>query len=133
MKKVLLSLLAVVLIFGVLGAAGFAGYRYGFYQGALSTSDGRIQSLAPGFGFEIQRMPMHNFGFDRGFGPGGFHTMQRGMGFGFFSPFLLIARIAFWGLIIWAVYMLVMRSGWRLVRHQASENPPTIVETEPKE
>jgi hypothetical protein len=134
MKKVLLSLLAVVLILGALGAAGFAGYRYGFNQGMLSASDSNAQPLPPGFGFGPERMPRHNFGFDRGFGPSRFDIMHRGIGFGFFSPFLFLARIAFWGLIIWAVYMLVARSGWRLIRTtQLTENPPGTSEAENKE
>lgn len=123
MKKVLLTLLAVVLILGALGAAGMAGYRYGYYQGALSTSDADTPSFVPGFGYGPQRMPMHPFGFargygfDRDFGPGGFHMMDPGgWGFGFFSPLLFLVRLAFWGLVIWAIYMLVTRSGWRLTR-----------------
>lgn len=134
MKKVLPTLLAVVLVLGVLGAVGFAGYRYGFQQGALSASNGDPQFLTPGYGFGAQRMPMHNFGdgFDRGFDPRGFNMMQNGRGFGFFSPFRLLIPIAFWGLILWAVYSLVMRSGFRLTR-QANETQPRPVETEVKE
>jgi len=41
-----------------------------------------------------------------------------GMGFGFFSPLMFLARIAFWALAIWGIYMLVTRSGWRLTRAQ---------------
>lgn len=129
MKKVLLSLLAVVLILGALGAVGFAGYRYGYNQGALATSNGDTQPLNREYGFVGPRgMPMHDFGFNRSFGPGGFGMMQRGVGFGFFSPLIFLARIAFWGLIIWAIYMLATRSGWRLVR-----NPPVNTETENKQ
>lgn len=139
MKKVLLSLLAVILVLAALAAAGLTGYRYGYAQGVLSASDGESQLVIPGFGFEWRRMPMHPFGFDRGFdrgfGPGGYHMMGGGgMGFGFFSPILFLLRIAFWGLVIWAIYMLVTRSGWRLTRTTTvSEPEPGPVESQPKE
>jgi len=136
MKKVLLTLLAVVVILGALGAAGFAGYQFGFRQGAVSTTDGNAQVAPFGKDFGPGRMPMHNFGFnhDRGFGPGGFGMMNHGMGFGFFAPLMFLARIAFWALVIWAVYMLVTRSGWRITRTvQASEPQAKSEETETKE
>jgi hypothetical protein len=126
MRKVLFTLLAVVLILGALGAAGLTGYRYGYAQGVSATSDGKIQPLAPGFGWVAPRMPMHNFGFDRDFGPGGFHMMGHGgMGFGFLWPLMFLLRIGFWVLVIWAIYMLVVRSGWRLTKTPpAVETPP---------
>ena len=131
MKKVLLTLLAVVLILGALGAAGFAGYRYGFNQGVLASSDGDTQFFMPRYGFGFNRMPMHDFGFNRGFDRGEFGWMGRGFGFGFFSPLLFLARIAFWVLVIWAIYMLIARSGWRLTRiTQTTDSPPKTVETE---
>lgn len=140
MKKVLLTLLAVFLILGALGAAGFAGYRYGYYQGALSATNGETPSIVPGFGYGPLRMPMHEFGFERGFGPGrgfdrGFGMMPGGvLGFGFFGPLLLLARLAFWGLVIWAIYMLITRSGWRLTRTaRPVETQPAPVETDAKE
>lgn len=136
MKKVLLGLLVVVLVLGVLSAVSFAGYRYGFDQGALSASSGEMRSIAPRFSFGPQRMPMHNFGngFDNEFGARGFNMMQHGRGFGFFTPFMFIARIAFWGLVIWAIHMLVMRSGWRLTKTQpAAETIPADSTVENKE
>ena len=132
MKRVLLSLLAVVLILGALGAAGFAGYQFGYRQGAL-TSNGNDQVFPRGGNFGPGEMPMRNFGFDRGFG-GGFGMMHRGIGFGFFSPFLFLARIAFWALVIWAIYMLAARSGWRLTKTTTTgATPPPVVEVEKKE
>lgn len=133
MKKVLPGLLAVILILGVAGAVGFAGYRYGFNQGARSASNGDTPSFVPGYGFGPQRMPMHNFGngFDHGFGERGFSMMQHGRGFGFFSPLMFLLRIAFWGLVLWAIYMLAMRSGWRLTRAtQPDETQPKPADTE---
>ena len=117
MKKVLLKLLAVILIVVALGAAGMTGYRYGYAQALSAGSNDEVPALRPGFGMGPQRMPMHNFGFDRDFDRGGFPMMRRGgMGFGFFSPLWFLLRIAFWGLVIWVIYMLVARSGWRLTR-----------------
>lgn len=133
MKRFLLGLLSVVVILAALGAAGFTGYRYGFNQGARAASNGDAQQVVPGFGFGPQRMPMHNFGndeFNRGFGGGpGFHMMRSGgMGFGFFAPFMFLVRIAFWGLVIWAFYILVTRSGWRLTKTVPAS---PVVETAP--
>ena len=138
MRKVLLTLLVVVLVLAGLGAAGLAGYRYGYAQGVVAASDGDAQLLMPGFAYGPNRMPMHGFGLDRGFGRGfdrGFGMMPGGMmGFGFFGPLVFLARIAFWGLVIWAIYMLVTRSGWRLTRTTQSVEPQAApTETEVKE
>ena len=128
MRKVLLTILAIVLIVGALGAAGFAGYRYGYAQAVQVTSNGNTRRVAPGFGFG-PRMPNHNFGFDRNFGRRGFSMMGRGMmGIGMLGPLMFLLRIAFWVLVIWAIYMLVTRSGWRLTRTTAA-NPPVPAET----
>ena len=134
MKKVLLSLLAVVLVLGVLGAAGFAGYQFGYRQGALS-ADGNAQVAPWGQGLGPNWMPMHNFGFDREFGPGSFGMMHRGgMGFGFFSSLMFLARIIFWGLILWAIYTLITRSGWRITRTEAvTQAPPSTTTTKTEE
>lgn len=130
MKKVLLTLLAVILIVGALGAAGFAGYQYGYRQGALSASNSDSDSVVPRFGVNPHGMPMHNFGFDRGFGRGDFGMMGRGgMGFGLFGPLRLLLSIAFWGLVLWAIYTLITRSGWRLTRTQ----PAPVVAATPSE
>ena len=131
MKKVLLTLLVLVVVVGALGAAGFAGYQYGYRQGAaLAVSNGDADSLVPRFGMNPHGMPMHNFGFDRGFGRGDFGMMGRGgIGFGLFTPLRLLLPIAFWALVIWAVYTLVMRSGWRLTRTEPAPVATTPVET----
>jgi|SRR5215216_6276557 len=133
MKRFLLGLLTIVLLLAALGAAGFAGYRYGFNQGMLSASNGDTRQVVPGFGFGPQRMPMHNFGndeFNHGFGGPGFNMVHRGMGFGFFGPLMFLLQIAFWGLVIWALYTLVARSGWRLTKAAPTS---TVVETTPSE
>jgi uncharacterized membrane protein len=57
-----------------------------------------------------------------------------GMGFGFFSLFALLARIAVFALIIWLIYWLFTRSGWQLTRTvQTAETQPKPTEAEPKE
>jgi uncharacterized membrane protein len=140
MRKVLLTILALVLILGALGAAGFAGYRYGYAQAVQATPNGITRQVAPGFGFG-PRMPMHNFGFDRDFGRHEFPMMGRGMmGFGVFGPLMFLLRILFWALVIWALYMLFTRSGWRLTRETTTTTttPPaapatTVIEEEIKE
>jgi hypothetical protein len=126
MKKVLLTLLAVVFVLGLLGAAGFTGYRYGYNQGILASTDGDTPFLGPrGFEFGLRSMPMHDFGFMRGFGRDEFGMMPRGFGFDFFSPLAFLLKLLFWGLVIWSVYMLITRSGWRLTRTTpVSETPP---------
>jgi hypothetical protein len=116
MRRVLLSLLVVVLFLAVLGAAGYVGYQYGYRQGAVSALDDSVQ-LPPGHPDITPRgMRMHDFGFDHGFGGFGIRDHGIGFGFGFFSPLFFLLRLAFWGLVIWAIYMLITRSGWRLTR-----------------
>ena len=137
MKKVLLTLLGIIVVVGILGGAGFVGYRTGFNQGthiAVSRQTAQLPSqnknLNPNgksepnsnreFGF--QNMPGRNFGngrehdLTRGMGPGGFGMMQRGRGFGFFGPFQFLFRIAIFAILIWVIYMLFKGSGWTLTR-----------------
>jgi hypothetical protein len=119
MKKVLLSLLVIVIALGLLGAAGYAGYRYGFTQGMVvaSSNGANGQSVNPWLGMGPRGMPMRNFGPQRGFDRDGFGMMGRGgFGFGFFPLFGLLLRLLFWGLIIAGIVWLVTRSGWRLTR-----------------
>jgi uncharacterized membrane protein len=137
MKRVLLTLLAVVLVLGLFAATGYAGYRFGYIRGAQTTANGDTSrpQLRPFDNFDRRGMPMRKFGddfgrgFHRGFHFGGFPRM--GMGFGFFSPLMFLARIAVFVLIIWFVYWLFTRSGWRLTR-QTIESTPSKTETEIK-
>ena len=133
MKKVLLTLLGIILVAGVLAGAGFAGYRIGYNQGALASTDGTVQLAPLGKGFGMHGMPMRNFnqGFDerrfnQRIGPGDFGMMGRGGGmrFDFFSPFHFIIRLAVFGLIIWLAYKLFTGNGWKLsLTRQTVENP----------
>lgn len=135
MKKVLLTLLAAILVLGVFAAVGYTGYRLGYAQGAQgvqTTADGDLPRFRPFDNFGPRGMPMDRFGFEHGFPRrfGGFPMM----GFGFFSPLIWLGRIAVLALILWFVYWLLTRSGWRLTREAAApEAPPKPVETEAKE
>jgi len=139
MKKVLLTLLAAVLIIGVLAGAGFAGYRVGYSQGAQASANGNAQTPGRPENFGPDGPPFQNFGrdFDRGFNHGfprqGFQMMHRGRGFGIFSPFMFLGHIAVWGILIWLVYLLFTRSGLRLsLTKQPVQNTPATIETEAK-
>jgi len=130
-KKVLLTILALIVVLGLFAATGYAGYRFGYAQGAQGaqlTASGDAPRFGP-FDEVIPRgMPMHNFGreiergFNRGLRPDGF----RRIGFGFFSPILFLGRVALLGLVLWFIYWLFTRSGWRLTRM-----PPATVTTPP--
>jgi len=140
MKKVLLTLLTVIVVLGLFAATGYAGYRFGFARGTQITANGNNTNptprLRPFDNLDRPGMPMQNFGDDfgrgtrRGFGMRGFPMM--GMGFGFFSPLMFLGRIAVFALIIWFVYWLFTRSGWQLTRTvqtTAPQSQPTEPET----
>ena len=147
MKKVLVTLLGILVVLGVLAGAGFVGYRMGYNQAArvvvnktaqLPPQD-RNQTLPDmpmlrNFerGFGMRGMPMHNFGdgFHRGFGPGG--MMNRGHGFGFFGPIQFLVRIAVFALIIWVIYKLFKGSGWTLIRQPTQVTKTETEVVEPK-
>ena len=145
MKKVLLTLLTVVVVLGLFAATGYAGYRFGYMRGAQITAKAGIPGNAPNpqlrpFGNSDRHgMPFRNFGNDfgrglpRGFGMRGFPML--GMGFGLFGLFGFIIRIAVFGLILWFIYWLFTRSGWRLTRTAPVTQPsaPIPSETEVKE
>jgi len=138
MKKVLLTLFTIVVVLGLFGAVGYAGYRFGLMRGTQLTANGGTPNsqVRPFDNFDRRGMP--NFGDDfgrgprRGFGMRGFPMM--GMGFGFFSLFALLARVAVFALIIWFIYWLFTRSGWQLTRTvQTAEPQPKPTEPEIKE
>ena len=143
MKKVLLSLFALILFIAVLTGVGFAGYRVGYDQGArvsgndnttpnwFSEDHGRDEM--PRFNFDRGRDGGSERGFerglDRGFPRGYFRVMPRGREFGIFSPLRFLAHIAMWVLILGLVYLLFTRNGWRLsVTKQPVQDPPATVE-----
>ena len=135
MRKVLLSLIAAVLVIGLFAAVGYSAYRVGYNQGAQATAGGDTPRFRQFEDFGPRGMPMHPFGrdiergFNRDFGPGGFPRM----GFGFFSPILFLGRIAVLGLVLWFIYWLFTRSGWRLTRTPqptAATSPNTEAENQ---
>jgi len=137
MKKVLLSLLVIVIALGLLGAAGYAGYRYGFTQGMAASSGGVYdRSAGPWPGIGPRGMPMHEFGFQRGFDRDVFGMIGRG---GFGSPLFPLLSFLTWllfvGLVGAGIYWLVTRSGWRLTRAApapaTTTTTTTVVETPP--
>lgn len=131
MKRILLTLLGVVIVIGALAGAGFAGYQIGFRQGAHTTNgDGAPFVGRPDFNSERLPFPLDRGferGFDRDFPRGGFRMIysDRG-GFGFFGPFMFLGHIVFWGLILLLAYLLFTRSGWRLTRTEQTvqQTPP---------
>ncbi len=129
MKKVLLTLLAVIVILGALAGAGYAGYRIGYNQGA--TASGNLPFFGRGERMHPNLMP----NLDRGFGypmqPYRSPMMGRGdFGFTFFSPFRILWNLAILALIIWFVYWLFTKSGWRITRQTTKEQDIPEVKTE---
>jgi hypothetical protein len=130
MKKVLLTLLTVIVVLGLFAAAGYVGYRFGFMQGAQITANASAPNGVPNPGvrpfdnFDRRGMPMQNFGdhFGRGLRRG---FPRMGMGFGFFFPLMLLGRIFVLALILWFIYWLFTRSGWRLTRTVPVTEPPS--------
>jgi hypothetical protein len=130
MKKVLFWLLGAVVLIGLLAGAGVAGYRIGRMQATDGT--------APQFGQSDRftnpdKMPqfrpsMNDHGFNPGPGQGfgGPHIMMnRGRGFGFFSPFRFLFHIALLGLVIWFGYKLFKGNGWQLSLTRQAETVET--------
>ncbi len=127
MKKVLLSLLAVVVVLGLFAAAGYAGYRFGYAQGIQpkTTANGAPTNTNPllrpfnNFGFGPQQMPMRRFRSERGFRRDGSFVR----GFWLIPLLMVLGRLAVFVavlvLIVWFIYWLVSRSGWRLTREPA--------------
>jgi hypothetical protein len=134
MKKFLLTLLALVLIVGVLAGVAFLGYRLGYKQGALTIAapngSTNIRPFMHGDDFAWRKMPMHNFGIDPHFGfHPGFGMMLPGRGFGFFSPILFVVQLAVLGFIIWLVYKLL--TGWRLTLTRTTAESPRAEPVQP--
>lgn len=121
MKKVLLTLLAVIVIVGALAGAGSISYRIGYNDGA--TSSGKAPAFGRFYHMNPNLMPMHRFGND--FGQRAFPyqspMMGRGGWFGFFSPLHFLWNIAVIGLVIWFIYWLFTKSGWRITRQNGDD------------
>jgi hypothetical protein len=136
MKRILLTLLAVIVVLGLFAATGYAGYRMGYAQGSERTADGQMPGFRPFERMGPGRMPMHEFGFGRGFDrefrPGGFPLL----GFGFFPLVGFLWRVAILAMIVGFAYWLFTRSGWQLTRRDTtptSATPSQSPETGAKE
>jgi hypothetical protein len=133
MKRILLALLGIIVMLGLFGAMGYAGYRFGYAQGLQSTVNGDYTrpdpALRPFDEFHPRGMP--GFGMDRrfkhDFGPGRFPMM----GLGFFSALRWLVPIAVLALVVLFIYWLFTRSGWRLTRQTTASVPPTQAEPPP--
>ena len=144
MKRTLLTLLGILFVIGVLAGIDYAGYQIGFRQGARTASNGAGSPSVgrPDFNSERPPFPLDRGferGLDRDFPRGGFRMTHSDRGvFGFFSPFMFLGHIAFWGLILLLVYLLFTRNGWRLTRTEqtvqsTSPNGETVTKIEEQE
>lgn len=138
MRRIVLSLLAIIFLAGLFAATGYIGYRIGYVQASQGTQPIANGDDIPRPGSrpfdEVGPRGMHgrDFGFgrefQRGFGMRGF-PMRR---FGLFSPLLFLSQLLVLALLAGLVYWLFRRSGWRLTRTaQTTQTPPPSVETEP--
>lgn len=130
MKKVLLTLLTVIIVIGALAGAGFAGYRIGYAQGVVST-DG-AEFTPPFRQMNPNLMPRHRFDRDFGFGFNSRPPMMRNGGFGFslFQPLRLLWNMAVLALVAWFIYWAFTRSGWRITRQSVREQEAPPANTE---
>ena len=92
MKKFLLTLLAVIVVLGVLAGIGLTGYRYGMARGVATSLDGNAPAFGRGSDFNMRPGVQFEFGMrpylHHGFGLRSFHMQGRGgFGFGFFPFF----------------------------------------------
>lgn len=116
MKKVLLTLLGVLVILGALAGAGFTGYRIGYANAAGAS--GNAPFFSRPFHMNPNQMPMHRFGNDSGAWSMPYHSPMMGRGgFGFFYPLHILWNVAIAGLIVWFLVWLFTRSGWKITRN----------------
>lgn len=108
--------LGILLVLVLIAGTGFTAYRMGYTHGAIASQDGDLTQVMPRY---------HMRGFDGGFNYGmrdfRFSRVDRfdGMHGGFlpfFGIFGGLLRLAVLALIVWAVFMLVRNSGWKLVK-----------------
>ncbi len=145
-KKWIVGALIAVVVVGALIAVGFAVYRIGFMQGAMFANTGEgiplpfhgRHGFLPGDRGEVPEQLQGRFDFsmrdfDQGYHPGSGFPGQRP----FFSPFSLILRVAFLGVVIWLLYKLVTKvfrgngNGWQLT-YQKLPADTTLSEPELK-
>ena len=129
MKKVLLILLSIIVVLGALAGAGYTGYRIGYVQG--TTASGNAPAIGR-YHMNPDQMPFYQHGFDFE-QRGQFNRspmMNHGFGVRFFSPLHFIWNLVVLGLIVWFVYWLFNKSGWRITRDTGNESPPASPKNE---
>lgn len=133
MKNWLIRILLTIVVIGAFAAVGFAGYRIGLSQSAqISGNFDKAPRFVERFhkdgipGLPLGVYPDHR-GFDRGFGPAGFH----GRGLGLISPFFFLLKVTVLGIILWGVYKLFTGNGWQLsfTRQPAETTSPAPEES----
>lgn len=113
MKNILRTILIVIVISSALGTAGFAGYRLGIKQAALSAPDGDTRPFDGGkFGWGHGDRGKPNFDRGPGFDHGFEIRRHRGGGFGFFFPLHMLATLLFLAFAAWVAYKLF--TGWQI-------------------
>lgn len=124
MKRILLTVLVIMIGIASFAAIGYSGYRLGYAQGAQAATSADAPQLRPFDRFGRDEIPGRPFGFDRGLRRGfdGF----AGRGSVFFAPFLWLIALAILGIVGWFAYWLVARSGWRLTRESTTAVPPAL-------
>lgn len=120
MGKVFLIFLTVIVVLGLFAATGYAGYRFGYAQGAQTTANSDDARLGLRTFDHVNRaMPMQRFGFEHEWGRGGFP-----MRLGLFAPLLFLGKLGLLTLIVLLIYWLFTRSGWQLTRATQTTTPP---------
>lgn len=121
MKRFFVVLLSIIIVLGALAGAGYAGFRVGYAQG--STASGNAPMVGR-YHMNPNQMPFdqRGFGFEQHGQFNRFPMMDRGYGIRFFSPFHFIWNIIVLGLIIWFVYWLFTKSGWRITKQTDTES-----------
>lgn len=109
--------LGILLVVGLVAAAGFSAYRFGYAQGVANAQGVELSELLPRYhirGFDGEAgtsRPM-----DRFHGMDGKWGGMRGGFFPILGLFGGLFRLALLGGLIWLGYTLVKRSGWQLVK-----------------
>ena len=122
MKRILLTLLALVVVIGMFSVVGYAGYRLGLAQGVERSADNDMPRLRPFDDFGPRAPRLHDFEFHGGFRRGFIDIPGRA--FRLFFLFRLLFWLAALTLVIWLISWLFARSGWRLVRETSTAPKP---------
>src|SRR5688572_14230212 len=107
MKRILLTLLALVVVIGMFSAVGYAGYRLGLSQSVETSADNDASRLHPFADLGPRGPRMHEFRFGREIRRG--FAGLPGLGFGFFFLFRLLFWLAALVLLIWLITWLFTR------------------------